>query len=173
MSNKKAFVIGVACVLSVLVGVGGTLVSGRFTMGAGAVDTYTQRVTLASDDPGIADLAALEALFGASGWTVATKAINAGVGTTELVAKAGEGKKIRVLGLFGVANVAGSVTLKSDSTAITGVVPVAAKSGWVLPPIPAQNIPLHGWCDTAANKDLDITTVTCEFDGTLIYATED
>ena len=116
---------------------------------------------------------AIQAALEADGWTVATKAINVGVGTTELVGTAGAGKKIRVVGLLGVANVAGSVTLKSDTTAITGVIPVAAKSGWVLPPIPAQNIPLHGWCETAANKDLDITTATCEFDGMLIYATQD
>jgi len=119
------------------------------------------------------DTTAVEAAVEASGWTVATKAINVGAGTTgELVAAAGSGKRIRVVGLFGTTNVSGSITLKSASTALSGVINLSATSGPVLPAIPAQNIPLHGWCQTAANEALNLTTVTCEFDGFLIYATE-
>jgi len=110
----------------------------------------------------------------ADGWTIATIPINVPAGaTTELVATAGAGKKIRVIGMMGMADVSGTVTLQSAGDAISGAMLPAARSGWVLPCIPAQNIALHGWCDTADNEALNITTVTCTFDGILVYATED
>ena len=75
--------------------------------------------------------------------------------------------------MMGIARPSGTVTLKSASTDISGDLPPVAGGGWVLPCIPAQNIPLHGWCETADNEALNITTVTCTFDGVLVYATED
>jgi len=154
--------------LAALAGTDGDLAPFQFNASGALYTAETSGATIAGDTT------AIQAALEADGWTVATKAINVPAGaTTELVGTAGTGKKIRVVGLMGVANVAGTVTLKSDSTAISGVIPVTAKGGWILSPIPAQNIPLHGWCETAANKDLDITTATCEFDGMLIYATQD
>jgi len=129
---------------------------------------------ITNSDTGTGDTTAIKAALEADGWTVATKAINVAAGArTALVTTAGEGKKIRVLGLMGTADVSGSITLESASTAISGVIELAAKGGVVLPAIPAQNVALHGWCETDDNEALNITTVTCTFDGMLIYATED
>ena len=91
--------------------------------------------------------------------------------TTELVA-AVTGKQIRVVGLVGVANVSGTVTLKSSTTAISGDIPVAACGGIVMPIMSAASVPVCAWATTAAGEALQITTVTCTFDGVLVYAVE-
>ena len=91
--------------------------------------------------------------------------------TTELVA-AVTSKRIRVVALFLNANVAGTVTLKSATTDISGDINLAATGGFVLPPVPADSVRSYGWFDTAAGEALNATTVTCTVDGVLVYAVE-
>jgi len=121
------------------------------------------------------DTTAIEAAVEATGWTIASAAVNLAAGARgEVVATAGSGKAIRVLGFMGTANVAGSITFESAANALSGVIPVAAKGGVVLPVVPAQNVALGAaWFTTNDNEALNITTVTCEFDGVIVYATED
>ena len=128
----------------------------------------TNTGTIAGDTTDIA--AAVEA----TGWTITRAVINIAAGArTAIVAAAGEGKAIRVLGLMGTADVAGSITIESGANALSGVIPLAAKGGVVYPVVPSQNV-LAGavWFETVDNEALNITTVTCTFDGVVVYATE-
>ncbi len=106
-------------------------------------------------------------------WTIYSAAVNCAAGDTTALVAAVSGKRISLLGLVGTANVAGTITLKSGSTAISGVMPVGAVSGFVLPICPETDPQTMGWCRTVAGAALNLTTVTCEFDGVLRYAVED
>jgi len=104
------------------------------------------------------------------GWTFYSAELDVPAGaTTELVA-AVAGKRIRVVGVVAVANVSGTVTFKSSTTAISGDIPVAAKGGVVMPLADVRSAPYCGWMDTAAGEALNVTTVTCTLDGVLVYA---
>lgn len=70
---------------------------------------------------------------------------------TSLVA-AVAGKRYRVVGLAIVTTLANSVNLESGTTDITAIWPLGANGGIVLP------YNEHGWCETAANAALGITT---------------
>jgi len=71
--------------------------------------------------------------------------------TTSLVA-AVAGKKYRVVGMTIVTTLANNVNLESGTTDITAVFPLGANGGLVLP------YNEHGWCETAANAALQVTT---------------
>jgi len=71
--------------------------------------------------------------------------------TTSLVA-AVAGKKYRVVALAIVTTLANNVNLENDTTDITPVFPLGANGGIVLP------YNEHGWCETAANAALQVTT---------------
>lgn len=84
-----------------------------------------------------------------------TKLLNVSTATTtELVAAAGSGNKIQVVGLSIVVEGANVVTLKSAATAIGPDWPFAGFGG----------LGLHqaddGWMETNANEALNITTTT-------------
>lgn len=74
--------------------------------------------------------------------------------TTELVAAAGSGNKIQVVGLSLFTNAANTLTLKSATTAISPDWAFLAAGGIGL----AQED--DGWMETAANEALNITTTT-------------
>lgn len=71
--------------------------------------------------------------------------------TTQLVAAVAN-KKYRVVGLALVTTLANNVNLESATTDITAVFPLGANGGLVLP------YNEHGWCETAANAALQVTT---------------
>lgn len=88
--------------------------------------------------------------------------------TATLVAAAGVGVKIRVVGLVLVNTTAQSVTLKSGAagSAITGPLPLAALGQLVLPFNPM------GYCETVANALLELSlSGATQVGGTLQYVT--
>lgn len=106
------------------------------------------------------------------GWQYYSAELDVPAGaTTELVA-AVTGKRIRVIAVVANANVAGTVTFKSATTAISGDFSLAATGGFVLPPVPEESARYYGWMDTAAGEALNVTTVTCTLDGVLVYSVE-
>lgn len=145
-------------------------------LGAGAVGTGTQRNTLASDDPAVASLAAMQkSVVGASGPTIdsyATVPVDcaADTDTQELVADPGDNKQIWVYGLAGTADVAGSIKLWDNAgarNAMSGDMPVGANGGIVIPPSGNFSQP---WIKVTTSQALDMQTTTCAFDGLLTYA---
>ena len=71
--------------------------------------------------------------------------------TTQLVAAAA-GRKYRVVAMAVVATLANNINLESGTTDITAIFPLGANGGLVWP------YNEHGWCETAVNQDLAITT---------------
>jgi hypothetical protein len=61
------------------------------------------------------------------------------------------GKRIRVLAMVAITTLANSINLDSGTTDITGIFPLAANGGLVLP------FCEHGWCETAAGEALNVT----------------
>lgn len=70
-------------------------------------------------------------------------------GATELVA-AEAGRRIRVLGIVAITTLANSIKLQSATTDISGLFPLAANGGLVLPYCD------HGWVETTAGQALNI-----------------
>lgn len=96
--------------------------------------------------------------------------INASANTANqsLISAPGANKQIWVYGLFGTADVNGSISLQDeDDTASSGVMPVAEMGGFVIPPSGNFAMP---WFKVATNKALEIDTVTCAFKGLISYA---
>lgn len=91
---------------------------------------------------------------------------------TELVA-AVTGKVICVLSLIGTVDVNGHISLESAADKLTGVMPVSALGGFVVPRGAEERVDVMGYWRTAAGEALNMTTVTCVFDGSLVYAVED
>lgn len=94
-----------------------------------------------------------------------TAAIAASGADTEIVA-AVSGKKIRVLSMFGIADVAGTVRFEDGESgdALTGQVPVGTNGGYVLP------YNENGWFETAAGNALNLEMVTAvSFAGSIVY----
>lgn len=86
--------------------------------------------------------------------------------TTDVIAAPGAGKFIRVLGYHGTADIAGSIKwLDSTPTAKTGVMPVGATGGFVVPVTDWDT----GLFDCATNTKLQLTTVSCTFNGVVEY----
>jgi hypothetical protein len=147
--------------------------------GTGAVGATVQRMTLASDDPAVVDLAALEALIigtlrGATTPSIdsyASAAISAAADTAnqELVAAPGADKQIWVYGFVGTADTGdGSISIQDeDDTALSGVMPVQQNGGFAITPNGNFAMP---WLKVATNKALELDTVTCGFKGVLSYA---
>ena len=94
-------------------------------------------------------------------------AINvASSGDNTLVAAAGAGVKVRILAAFMIS--AGAVNVRFESgasgTAMSGQMPLAANTGFVLPFNP------YGWGDTAANTLLNLElSDAVSVDGMLVY----
>ena len=94
--------------------------------------------------------------------------LSADTANQSVVSAPGASKQIWVYGLFGTADVAGSISIQDeDDTAHSGVMPVAETGGFVLPPVGNFAMP---WIKVATNKALEIDTVTCTFDGVITYA---
>ena len=74
----------------------------------------------------------------------------AALGATELVA-AEAGRRIRVLAIVAITTLANSINLESATTDISGIFPLAANGGLVLP------YTEQGWCETAVGEALNIT----------------
>lgn len=97
-------------------------------------------------------------------------AISASANTADqsLISAPGVNKQIWIYGLFGSADVAGSISLQDeDNTAISGVMPVGATGGFVIPLSGNFAMP---WKKVATNKAVEIDTVTCAFKGLIAYA---
>lgn len=85
-----------------------------------------------------------------------------------IVAAPGANKQIWVYGLALTADVAGSFSLQDeDNTALTGVMPIGATGGFVMPISGNFSMP---WFKVATNKALEIDCVTCTADGVITYA---
>jgi hypothetical protein len=110
----------------------------------------------------------------AFGWTFYQDAVAASAGaTTELVA-AVTGKRIRLLHLWGKADVAGTLQLKDGSTVRTGVMNVASCGGpQGAGPIPAEDVSFMCVAQASASAALNLTTATCAFNGGMMFAVED
>ena len=92
-------------------------------------------------------------------------AIAATTGDNTIVA-AVSGKKIRVIAIFGISDVAGTVRFEDgvSGTALTGQVNVGVTGGWVLPES------TNGWFETSENTLLNLELVTAgNFDGCIVY----
>lgn len=61
------------------------------------------------------------------------------------------GKRIRVLAMVAITTLANNINLDSNTTDITGIFPLAANGGLVLP------FCEHGWCETDAGEALKVT----------------
>jgi len=81
---------------------------------------------------------------------VRRKALTTATSGAELVA-AEAGRRIRVLGIVAITTLANSINLESGTTDITGIFPLAANGGLVLP------YTEQGWCETAVGEALNIT----------------
>ena len=81
----------------------------------------------------------------------------------------GANKQIWVYGFFGTADTGdGSIAFQdADDAALTGAMPVAQNSGFVVAPSGRLDMPIF---KVATNKALEIDTVTCGFKGALQYA---
>ncbi|HUU31023.1 MAG TPA: hypothetical protein VMY69_02880 [Phycisphaerae bacterium] len=106
------------------------------------------------------------------GWAYYSAEVDLPAGARTEIVAAVAGKRIRVVALMINANVAGTVTLESATTAISGDINLAATGGFVLPPVPEESARFYGWMDTAAGEALNATTVTCTIDGVLVFAVE-
>lgn len=72
-------------------------------------------------------------------------------GDNELVAAQGTGIKIRIISMIAIAgNAANTMTLRSNTTAISAGFPLAANGGF------AANENSYGWFSTAANEALNV-----------------
>ena len=78
-----------------------------------------------------------------------TALTTAASGATALVA-AEAGRRIRVLGIVAITTLANSIKLQSATTDISGLFPLAANGGLVLPYCD------HGWVETASGEALNI-----------------
>jgi len=98
--------------------------------------------------------------------SIAVSAASSGDNT--LLAAQGAGVKIRVLGILLVAASAVNVRLESGAggTAMTGVIPLEANTGFVLP------FADFGWGSTAANALLNLElSAAVQVSGVLLYRT--
>lgn len=163
------------------------------TAGAGAVAANTPRVTLASDDPAVVDLAAIEVLLGTiDADTDAIKtaiekidgaivgpaeptidsythlAINLNAAANQVLVSSAANKQIWVYGVAYTCSVAGTVSFQDeDDTAITGIMDHAANSGLSHPA--SGNFAMPIW-KLATDKDLEVDVITAAIDGFLDYA---
>lgn len=99
-------------------------------------------------------------------YSLVNVAVTAAAGaTTELVAAPGAGLKIELFGLNVSPDVAGTMVLKSATTALTGTINLAAGTPYQIDLNPSvSNL------QCAANEALNVTTVTCALTGWLTYA---
>lgn len=175
-------------------GIGADGAVALLSVGAGNVDTGTPRLTLAADDPAVVALGAVETAteaIQASNADIktaleATSTVNVAqvtdvmkLGAADLTPKfavvnlsaSGDllalvsGKRIRVVSMLVMAAADVTLTLRSGgSTAISGVLPLLAKSGFVLPFNPV------GWFQTASGEKLDaVLGGSVDVDGFFTY----
>ncbi len=98
-----------------------------------------------------------------------TADVNLAAGTVDqVVVSSAPNKQIWVYGFVGTADAAGTISFQDeDNTALSGVMPVAANGGFAISPSGNFAMP---WIKLATDKDLEIDTVTCTFDGIITYA---
>ncbi len=102
--------------------------------------------------------------------TILTAAVNAAKnGTRDLIAAPGANKSLWIYGIMGTGDAAGTILLlDSTPTSHSGVMPVPANGGFVLP------ISINAWAPwikCATNKKFQITlAATNDFDGIVVYA---
>jgi hypothetical protein len=96
-------------------------------------------------------------------------AVNIAAGANNsIIAAPGASKQIWVYGGLLMASVDGTISIQDeDDTAISGIMPVAARGGWAHSV--SGNFAMPVW-KVATNKALEIDAVTCDVDGFLTYA---
>ena len=80
--------------------------------------------------------------------------IDSALSGANLLVAAVADKKIKVLAVFLIASAEVNVIFKSDTTAISGTIPLTTNSGFVLP---SPLIQEHHWMETAVGKALNLT----------------
>jgi len=143
-------------------------------------DAIAILTTMDADTGGLATtLTALNVLITAlnahmgEGTTYVAAAVNLAMnGTRDILAAPGASKQIWVYGLAGTTCADGTILLLDDTpTSWTGVMPIAALGGFVLPISPNANAP---WVKCSTNKKLQATlSVNSDFDGVVVYAIVD
>lgn len=175
-------------------GIGADGAVALLSVGAGSVDTGTPRLTLAADDPAVVALGAIETATEATQASnadiktalEATNTVNVAPDTAVIKNGAADltpkfapinisasadllalvsGKRIRIVSMLVMAAADVTLTLRSGgSTAISGVLPLLAKSGFVLPYNPV------GWFQTASGEKLDaVLGGSVDVDGFFTY----
>jgi len=94
-------------------------------------------------------------------------AINFAAGARTAIHALVAGMFLRLHGIVVIANAAGTIVFESDAVAISGVIPIAANGGFVIPFNPD---PRGCLVTAAAGEALNITTVTCTLDGYAIVS---
>ncbi len=137
--------------------------------GSGTVGATTQRVVLATD----VAVPMPDAIQGpgdpvVDSYTTASISASANTANQSLVSAPGANKQIWVYGFQGTADTGdGSIAFQDeDDTAASGVMEVAQRGGFGVPP--SGNFAQPLW-KLATNKALEIDTVTCGFKGSLQY----
>lgn len=105
-------------------------------------------------------------------WIIRSNVVSCNAGATTALVAAVTGKRISLIALLGTADVAGTIALKSSTTAISGTMPVGPYGGFVIPECHPLNNEGLGWYHTAAGEALNLTTVTCTFNGMIKYGVE-
>lgn len=104
-------------------------------------------------------------------WYFYSDVVDLAAGATgALVAAQGAGRITRLVGLWGSADIAGTVVLKDGTTARSGTINLASTAGWILQPIPHDDVPYFAWMESSPNAAINITTVYCTIDGVVLYA---
>lgn len=94
--------------------------------------------------------------------------INLAAGANQVLVSSAASKQIWVYGIGFTVNAAGTVSFQDeDDTAITGVMNIAASSGFGIPP--SGNFAMPIW-KLGTDKDLEVDVVTSELDGWIDYA---
>ena len=149
-------------------------------VGAGAVSNGVQRMTLASDDPAVVDLAALEALIIGCFRGLATPTINTTLTTAVITGAANTAdqdviaavasKQIWIYGICGAGHTATGTVLFEDSNNTAMSAAITLTAGGVLTMAPSGNYAMP-IMKLATGFGLRLTTVTCGFNGFITYAT--
>ena len=106
------------------------------------------------------------------GWTFYQVVIVQTAASADCLMAAVTGKRIRLMGLVGTFNSAGTFQILNGSTALTGAISVAATGYAILPFLRHEDVNhmCHG--ETTAGAALNMTTVTGFMNGTAIVAVE-
>jgi len=106
------------------------------------------------------------------GWAFKQIEVEAQADKRTAIVAAVTGKRLRLLCLAGKADVAGTITLENGSTACSGAMSVVATDPLPLPLIRPEDAPFMALMQADAGAAINLTTVSCAFNGLAIYAEE-